>query len=168
MLKTIAAGAAVLMIAAGSVAHAQQQPPPASAPEGDRGHFAEDHAAFLNARMAALHAGLQLTPEQEKAWPAFEKAYRELAELRGRHRLDESLDPVQRAQRRADALTARGAALKRYAEALAPLYQAFDDNQKRRFGILIHIGHHPHFHHFDFRRDGDREFGDRSRFRDER
>src|SRR5215470_18007584 len=107
MLKTIVAGAATLMIAAGAVAYAQQPP---GAPDGGRRLFApEDRAAFLNARVAALHAGLQLTPEQEKAWPAVEQAYRDLAALRGRppgSGTGEALDPVQRAQRMAEALTA--------------------------------------------------------------
>src|SRR5580692_12315443 len=42
----------------------------------------EDAGAFLEARIAALHAGLQLTPEQERLWPAFEQAYRERGKLR--------------------------------------------------------------------------------------
>ena len=70
MLKTVAAGAAMFMIAAGAVALAQQ--PPAAGPDGGRRPIfaAEDHAAFLDARIAALRAGLRLTSEQEKAWPA--------------------------------------------------------------------------------------------------
>jgi hypothetical protein len=161
MLKTVSAGAAVLMIAVGAVAYAQQPP---TGPDGGRRPFAaEDRGAFLDARVAALHAGLQLTPEQDKAWPAFEQAYRDLAALRDRRRAapgpDESLDPVQRIQRRAEAMTAHGAALKRYAEALEPLYKSFDDGQKRRFGFLSRF-ERSHFHRFAFWRGGDRaEFG---------
>ncbi len=164
MLKTVAAGAAVLMMAAGAVVHAQE--PPAAPDGGRRPVAAEDRAAFLDARIAALHAGLRLTPDQEKAWPAVEQAYRDLAALRGRRPPgdDESLDPVQRAQRRAEALTARGAALKRYAEALEPLYKTFDDGQKRRFGFLSRI-EKMHFHHFALWRDGGRdEFRRRGEF----
>jgi zinc resistance-associated protein len=162
MHKIVAAGAAALMLAAGAVAYAQQ--PPAGPNNFGRHHFSpEDRAAFVAAHVAALHAGLTLTPEQEKAWPTFEQAYRDLATLRGNHRpgpqSDESFDPVQRAQRRADALTTHGAALKRYADALAPLYKTFDDNQKRRFGMLSHIGReHHHFHQFGFL--GNRERGE--------
>jgi hypothetical protein len=169
MFKTVAAGAAALVIAAGAAAYAQVGA--SASPEGGgRGNVSsQDRAAFLSARVAALHAGLQLTPEQEKAWPAFEKAYRELAALHHHHhrpfgrQADESVDPVQRAQRRADALTARGTALKHYADALAPLYQSLDDGQKHRFTVLAHIGHHRHFHHFGDRRDREREFGERDR-----
>jgi hypothetical protein len=161
MLKTIAAGAAALMIAVGAVSYAQQ--PPARPDGGRRPFAAEDRGALLDARIAALHAGLRLTPEQEKAWPAFEQAYRDVAALRARRpagpSADETLDPVQRIQRRAEALTAHGAALKRCADALEPLYRSLDDGQKRRFGFLSRF-EHPRFHHFSFWHSRDRgEFG---------
>jgi hypothetical protein len=167
MFKTVAAGAAALVIAAGAAAYAQVG---ASAPpQGGHGRFApEDRAAFLNARVAALHAGLALTPEQDKAWPTFEKAYRELAGLRGHHHhTGESLDPIQQAQRRADALGARSTALRHYADALAPLYQSLDDSQKHRFTVLAHVGQHPHFHHFGMRHDRERQFGEQGESRRE-
>src|SRR5258708_32553468 len=80
--KILTAGATALMLIAAASAHAQQ---PSAGPDfGRRQQFrTEDRAAFLDARIAALHAGLQLTPEQEKAWPAFERAYRDLAATRG-------------------------------------------------------------------------------------
>jgi hypothetical protein len=158
MLKIITAGATALMLVAGATAYAQQSP--AGPDFGRRQQFsAEDRAAFLDARIAALHAGLRLTLEQEKAWPAFEQAYRDLAATRGGRtagpRTEQSPDPVQRAQRNADALAASSTALRRYAEAMAPLYQSLDDNQKRRFGILSRM-ERPRFHSFAFWRDGDR------------
>jgi len=101
---------------------------------------AEDMAAFADARIAALHAGLKLNPDQEKTWPAFEQALRDLAKMRMdtfAATLDQpSSDPVQRLQSRAEALSVRGAALKRLADTLAPLYQSLDDGQKRRFTVL--------------------------------
>jgi hypothetical protein len=158
MLKTITAGATALMLIAGVSAYAQQ--PPAGPDFRWRQQFGpEDRAAFLDARIAALHAGLRLTPEQEKAWPAFEQAYRDLAAARGDRafgpRTEQSTDPAQRAQRNAEALAARSAALKRYADAVAPLYQSLDDSQKRRFGMLSRMGRSG-FHHFAFWRGGDR------------
>src|SRR5215813_13449357 len=107
MVKTVTAGATVLILIAGASAYAQQ--PPAGPDFGRRLQLSqEDRAAFVDARIAGLHAGLQLTPEQEKAWPAFEQAYRDLAATRGNgafgSRSEQPSDPVQRAQRSADAL----------------------------------------------------------------
>jgi zinc resistance-associated protein len=176
MLKKVVIGTAALMLAASAYAYAQ-------APMGRDGgrRFqprAEDRAAFLDARMAALHAGLKLTPDQEKSWPAFEQAYRALAAsraeamnaFRDRDNRDRADDPVTRAQREADFLTKRGAALKQYADAAAPLYSSLDDAQKQRFDVLSRIGR-PRFASFhggrgDFHGDGMR--GDRDGFRGDR
>jgi LTXXQ motif family protein len=139
MHKVVVAAATALMLVVGTSAYPQERP--AGPDFGRRQQFApEDRAAFLNARVAALHAGLGLTPEQEKSWPAFEQAYRDLAATRGNRasgrRAEQTTDPVQRAQRRADGLAARSVALRRFADALAPLYQSLDEAQKRRFDIL--------------------------------
>jgi LTXXQ motif family protein len=139
MHKIVVAAATALMLIVGTSAYAQERP---VGPDfGRRQQFApEDRAAFLNARVAALHAGLGLTQEQEKSWPAFEEAYRDLAATRGNRafgpRAERTTDPVQRAQRGADRLAARSVALRRFADALAPLYQSFDEPQKRRFDVL--------------------------------
>jgi zinc resistance-associated protein len=42
----------------------------------------EDRAAFLDARIAALKAGLELNADQEKNWPPLESAMRDLAKER--------------------------------------------------------------------------------------
>jgi hypothetical protein len=168
MLKKVVIGTAALMLAASAYAYAQ-------APMGRDGgrRFqprAEDRAAFLDARMAALHAGLKLTPDQEKSWPAFEQAYRALAAsraeamnaFRDRDRdRDRADDPITRAQRAADFMTKRGAALKQYADAAAPLYSSLDDAQKQRFEVLSRIGR-PRFAFFHGERGG--EGGDRGNF----
>jgi zinc resistance-associated protein len=115
---------------------------------------AEDLSAFTDARAAALKAGLELTPDQAKNWPAFEQAYRNIAQLR-RNRLmmrrgqtsptmDQSF--ADRLQRRADAVTQYGAALEELAKATKPLYQSLDDAQKRRFMMLAHLAGHHHRH----------------------
>jgi len=143
MFKTVTAGAAALMLIAGVSAYAQQ--PPAGTDFLRRQQFgAEDRAAFLDARIAALHAGLRLTAEQEKAWPALEQAYRDLAAARDNREFGPraerpQADALQRIRSRADALAARSVALARYADALAPLYQGLDDAQKRRFGLLSRL-----------------------------
>jgi zinc resistance-associated protein len=159
MMRKVVVGATAVMLLASVYAYAQQ---PGGGRDGGR-------AAFLDARMAGLHAGLKLTPDQEKSWPAFEQAYRDLAAQRGeeinalRNDRDQSGDPIQRAQRRADALTRSGAALKRYADAAAPLYQSLDDSQKQRFEVLSRVGT-PRFRRFAFWRGGDRAES-RERFR---
>jgi len=82
MWKAVLAGTAALAIAGTSVVYAQQR-------EGrwmNGGRHGqttiEDMRAYADARLAALKAGLQLTPDQEKNWPAFEQAARGLAKLR--------------------------------------------------------------------------------------
>src|SRR5262252_7616187 len=42
----------------------------------------EDRAAFADARIAAVHAGLKLNADQEKLWPPIEAAVRDFAKLR--------------------------------------------------------------------------------------
>jgi zinc resistance-associated protein len=101
----------------------------------------EDLGAFTDARVAALHAGLRLTPEQEKNWPAFEQAYRNLAKLRADRMAANRQDAgeqnlVDRLQRRADGITQYGAALQDLAKASRPLFQSLDEAQKRRFAAL--------------------------------
>jgi hypothetical protein len=156
MLKPLLVGAAALGLVAGtSFVYAQQGP-------GGERHFMpspEDRAAFLDARVAALKAGLKLTADQEKNWPAFEQAYRDFAKLRGeqwRARFHErgegqpaeNANPPQRLEQRADAVVARGAALKKLADATGPLYQSLDDSQKERFQLLVRMMHRHHHDRF--------------------
>jgi len=140
MLKKFAIGAATLVILGTTVALAQ---PARERPDGPPppAFSREDAAAFLEARIAALHSGLLLTPEQERLWPAFEQAYRERARLRMERAFAGTAppradDPVARLARRAEAMIRQGAVLKALADAAAPLWQSFDDGQKRRFAIL--------------------------------
>ena len=144
MWKAALAGTAALAIVGSSLVYAQQR--------GRPGGFErwqpniEDMRAFADARLAALHAGLGLTPDQEKNWPAFEQAAREMAKLRldrvtaavntDRDRPPQSNDPADRMHRRAAAMSETGAALKKVADAVDPLYKSLDDAQKRRFAIL--------------------------------
>jgi zinc resistance-associated protein len=170
MLKKVVIGTAALMLAASAYAYAQQ---PTGRDGGRRFQpRAEDRAAFLDARMAALHAGLKLTPDQEKSWSGFEQGYRALAAsraeamntFRDRDR-DRADDPITRAQRAGDFMTKRGGALKQYADAAAPLYNSLDDAQKQRFEVLSRIGR-PRFALFGHDRGG--FGGDRGGFRGDR
>jgi hypothetical protein len=150
---------------------------------------AEDRAAFADARIAAVHAGLKLTPDQEKLWPPVETAVKEFAKLRidrANARMnamrDDSRDrqqpddPVARLRDRAEAMGATAAAMKKIADAADPLYKTLDDGQKRRLAILTHMERRfgrEGWNHRGFERDdggdrgGDRDRGyDRDRGRD--
>src|SRR5215470_14381993 len=177
MLKTVLAGAAALAIAGSSIVYAQQRMQDGTSPDVVR-HWRpsqDDINAFTDARVAALKAGLKLTADQEKNWPAFEQAYRDMAKFRAermRERFErrdhartenqsqpagnqaaatqptENINPIERMQRAAANMTARGAALKKLADAAGPLYQSLDDGQKQRFLLLSRpMGprHHEHF-----------------------
>lgn len=103
---------------------------------------AEDRAAFTDARIAGLHAGLKLNPEQEKLWPPVETALRDLSKQRDaqraarreRSRMSEDAPGTLRAM--ADAATARGEALRKLADASTPLFASLDEGQKRRAMVL--------------------------------
>lgn len=84
-------------------------------------------------------------------------------DARGPDAKPQAENPVVRLQRRADAMAATAAALKRIAETADPLYKTLDDGQKRRLAILTHMegrfggeGRPPHREGRDFDRDGDR------------
>ena len=108
----------------------------------------EDRAAFVDARIAAVHAGLKLNADQEKLWPAVETAVRDFAKQRidrANARMnaapsdaDKPDDPVARLRQRADDMAATSAALKKIADAADPLYKTLDAGQKRRLAILTH------------------------------
>ena len=168
MFRPLVIGTAALAIAGSSIVFAQQR---YFGPRGDgdsaprfqqRYHLsAEDMAAFADARIAALRAGLELNPDQAKNWPVFEQALRDLAQLRierrqARENADHSgnataapTSPFDRLDRRADRMAKTSAALKRVADAGAPLYQSLDDAQKNRFKILARMLR-PHRHRFAF------------------
>ena len=144
MWKTVLAGTTALAIAGTSLVYAQQGP---GGP--DRAHHwrpsAEDISAFGDARIAALHAGLKLTAEQEKNWPAVESALRDLAKQRSarfaaRASADRPKDQVERLALRADVMTQRGAALKKLADAAGPFYKSLDEGQQHRFVMLARLG----------------------------
>ena len=113
MWKSMVAGTAALAIAGTSLAYAQERGGRDGMVQG-RQLNAEDLRAFGEARLAALKAGLMLTPEQEKNWPAFEQAARDLAKARvdrisAMRNAPATDDPVERLRQRATALSDTGA-----------------------------------------------------------
>jgi hypothetical protein len=116
----------------------------------------EDFAAFTDARIAALKAGLKLTPAQEQYWPALETALREQARARGARMAEwrekakeprEHRSAIEGLQQGAKRLAARSAELEKLAAAAKPLYDSLDDAQKRRFRPLLHMAVGRHWHH---------------------
>jgi zinc resistance-associated protein len=165
MWKTIIAGTAAVAIAGTSLVYAQQ----AGRPDGAQRWqpSAEDLRAFGEARLAALKAGLMLTPEQAGNWPAFEQAARDFSKLRIDRRMamrsaPPSNDAVERLRRRATAMSDTGAALKKLADATEPLYMSLDENQKRRFAMLYRLTG-PRLDHFRGREGDGRPRWDRRR-----
>lgn len=148
MKKALLAGVAALVIAGSTAVYAQHRPwfhnQSRTSPE--------DRAAFTDARIAAVKAGLKLSPDQDKLWPPVESAVRDFAKLRidrANARMNvprddsrdsqRSDDPVARLRERAETMGTTAAALKRIADAADPLYKTLDDGQKRRLAILTHM-----------------------------
>ena len=149
MRKFAIAGVAALAIAASTAVYAQYHPWLREHMQHMR-FSPEDRAAFADARIAAVHAGLKLTPDQEKLWPPVEAAVRDFAKMRidrANARMNPTPDdaqkadnPVARLRERADNMAASAAALKKIADTADPLYKTLDDGQKRRLAILTHMG----------------------------
>ena len=148
MLRPMVVATAVLAIAGSSIVYAQQRSDEdALRSEQHYQPSADDVKAFTDARIAALRAGLQLTPDQEKNWPPFEQALRDLVKLHQQRKQEREAggeqqqpsNPFERLQRRADALLNFGFGLKQLAEVGTPLYQSLGDAQKHRFAFLAHI-----------------------------
>ena len=136
MVKRVFCLVTALFVASSSLAYAQDTSQP---------RLTQTQMNILtDARIGILKAALQLTPEQQKNWPALEAAIREraqtrdqriaaLAELRGK---GGQIDPAELLQGHADALAKRSAAVKKLADAWQPLYRSLDADQKRRLRAL--------------------------------
>jgi LTXXQ motif family protein len=152
MLKPVITATALVALAGSSLAVAQH------GFGGDRGFgdgrprfehphraSAADISAFADARIAALKAGLQLTPEQAKSWPPLEQALRDMVQLRIERVQARQADgqqpsaPFERLAQRADSMAKTSTALKKIADAGTPLYQSLNDEQKNRFVMLARI-----------------------------
>ncbi|QWG24746.1 Spy/CpxP family protein refolding chaperone [Bradyrhizobium sediminis] len=146
MKKFAIAGIAALAIAGSTAVYAQHNRPWSHHHER---MSPEDRAAFTDARIAAVKAGLKLNAEQEKLWPPVEAAVRDFAKLRidrANARMNakpddtaQPADPVARLRDRAETMATTAAAMKKIADAADPLYKTLDDGQKRRLAILTHM-----------------------------
>src|SRR4029434_3901269 len=78
MRKFAIAAVAVLAIAGSTAVYAQQR----HWGHGFSRMSPEDRSAYADARIAAVHAGLKLTADQEKLWPPVATAVRAFTKLR--------------------------------------------------------------------------------------
>jgi hypothetical protein len=112
-------------------------------------HWAADHQALLDAKLAGLKAGLKLTPDQEQLWGPFEAAVRDAAKMRMEHMramMDrmrgmmgedaERRSPVDHIEMMASHMSEAASALTKIADAAKPFYASLDGSQKRIFGWL--------------------------------
>ena len=148
-MKVIAAGLVALFVTVSPLAHAQQ-----TSAAGEPGRPSQaDLNALTDARIMIVKAALQLTPDQEKYWPAIEQAIRQRAKIR-QERIEgyvqrtegraqsvpvatvENRNPIEFMQRRAENMQQRAADLKKLADAWQPLYQTLTPDQKRRMAAL--------------------------------
>lgn len=107
----------------------------------------EDMSAFIDAHVAAIHAGLKLSADQEKLWPPVETALRNLATLHLSHmqamRPTQGMtanDPIGMLRAMADRMSQGSDALRKLADAAAPLHATLDEAQKRRLPMLVRMG----------------------------
>jgi len=152
MLQTVVIGTTALFLAASSIANAQSSQSSSSPATPERLN-ATDRNTLTDMRVDLVKAALQLTPEQEKYWPAVESAIRASAEDRKARiakiqetvgvRADQSRiegirnrDPIAFLQRRSQALAQRSADLDKLAEAWQPLYNTLSQEQRQRMAAL--------------------------------
>jgi hypothetical protein len=157
MFKPTIIATAMIVLAGSSIVLAQQNSGTGNANSDLRGQRSEhryrpstaDMSAFTDASIAALRAGLELTPDQAKNWPEFEQSLRDAAQLliqaREAQRQERQTpeqgqapaNPFPRLKQRADNLAKVSAALTKVADTGNPLYQSLTDEQKQRFTILV-------------------------------
>ena len=151
MMKIVVVGTTALFLATSSIANAQNSQATSSAtPERLN---AADRNTLTDMRVDLVKAASQLTPEQEKLWPAVESAIRQGADDRkarlakvqetvGKRVEQNSVenmrnrDPIAFLQRRSEALAQRSADLDKLAEAWQPLYKTLSPEQRKRMGAL--------------------------------
>ncbi len=115
-----------------------------SSDQGGSGRAQNETAARVEQGVARFKQAMRLAPDQEKNWPAFEAAARDVVQMRldrinARRDQTPPSGPVERLRRGADAMAAMSAALKRLADAEEPLYSSLDDGQKQRFIVLSRL-----------------------------
>jgi hypothetical protein len=166
MKKFLVTGFAITALAGaanmgGASAQTAAPPPPAQS-EKNAGPADNQIANDVDAAIADLKAKLRLTTDQEKNWSGLQSALHDdgigqfkIAMEKGnrpRHR-DRDHEDKDQADRpndialmrsMADSLTARGASLKKLADAADPLYATLDDDQKHVLFEFLKADFEPH------------------------
>ena len=148
MWKPVIAATAALALVGSTLVYAQQQS------GGQRKINPDRYARTMNARIAAIKAGLELTPDQVQKWGPYQQSLQDLVQFRVQ-RMQTRLaaqqqagntqsnkgggDPFARLSRRADAMTQSAPLVKKMADAGEPLYQSLSDAQKGRFKMLTRL-----------------------------
>jgi len=137
---------ATMLALAGGAAIAQTTPTPGgpAGPAAGKGNWQPPSPAvmqrLLDGRIAMMKTALQLTPDQEKLWPAVEKAMRDNAADRAKAMADMRANaqqqgaapqgPSSRLEFMGKMGTQRAQQAQRLAEALKPLEATLNDDQK--------------------------------------
>lgn len=155
MKKAIFAAGVAAMLAASGVAFAQSAGAPAAADGQSRrgGHqlSQEDRGSLLDARFAAVDAGLKLNADQKKLFAPVQDVVRKIADQRAERgmkmreerrqaRQQDSTTPdfAARLDRMAEMAQTRAQDAKALADAVKPFYASLDDRQKRLLPRLAH------------------------------
>jgi hypothetical protein len=146
MIRKAAVAATAVFVTATPLAYAAET---SSNTVGMTRPSAADLNSLTDARVAMIKAALQLTPDQEKYWPAVEDAIRaraknrvarleRVADLRDNDPIEalRERNPVELMQRRAEALSRRATDLKKVADAWEPLYKTLSQDQKKRMAFV--------------------------------
>jgi hypothetical protein len=148
MTKRAAVAAIVLLMTTSSLAYAAET----SSTVGMRQPSAAELNSLTDMRVGVIKAALQMTPDQEKYWPAVEEAIRaraknrqarfeRVAKLHDSGAMDalHGSNPIELMQSRADRLVQRGADLKKLADAWEPLYKTLSEDQKKRTAFVLEV-----------------------------
>ncbi len=146
-MKTIAtlATAAAMLAGAGTFAFAQAPAPTTPPAAQDQAQQArprlsqDDFNRLVDARIAAIQAGLKLTGDQERLWAPVESAirnaadqrYTRMTQFRETREQRRSADFMQRLEQRSTMQTERAQTSTAIATALRPLWDTLSEDQKR-------------------------------------
>jgi hypothetical protein len=150
MWKPVIAATAALALIGSSLVYAQQQ----GSGGNHRQMNPDRYVKRANARIAAIKAGLELTPDQAAKWGPYQQTLEDLIQFRVQRMQARQAaqpqsgnaqpkrgggDPFARLSRRADAMTQSAPLVKKMADAGEPLYQSLSDAQKGRFKMLTRL-----------------------------